>query len=584
MTFFKNVLSTLTALFIYSFIGAIFFAVTVGGIIALSEQDAPEVKNNSVLYIGLHGVVQERVIEDPFEEIFSDDVEQRIPLLKTLEAISNAKTDDRIKGIFLDNGILAAGYSSLHEIRSALEDFKESGKFIYSYGEIMTEANYYVASVADEIYLNPIGSLEFNGLSANVVFLKGLFDKLDIEAQIFRVGTYKSAVEPFFRKDMSDANREQVTSFINDIHGNVLKSISTSRNISIEELKNISSEMLVREPEDALSYGLISKVGYKNEIKDQIKTALGIKADDKIEYVNILNYIKTLDKGYSSDRVAVIVASGEIVSGKGDSESIGSAKFVKAIKAARESKRVKAVVIRINSPGGSMLASDVIWNEIMLTKAEKPVIASMSDMAASGGYYMAMPCDTIIAQPMTITGSIGIFGLLPNLGKFMENKLGITFDGVNTGRFSNLYRVSSSLTDAEKQIIQNSVDRGYETFTTKASEGRNMNIEDLKAVASGRVWTGAQAKEHGLVDKLGSYNDALEIAAAAAGIEEDYMVTFYPTLKSKWEEFFSSIAGETETKILNHQYGEMAKYINMIKDMEKYQGIQARLPFELEIK
>ena len=583
MSFFKNVLSTLTALVIYSFLGTMLFVFIIGGLIAFSEDDTPEVKNNSVLHLGLHGIVKERVAEDPFAEIFGDDNEQQLPLLKLLSAIESAKEDDRIKGIYLEHGFLGAGYSSLKEIRSALEDFKSSGKFIYSYAEWMPEGNYYVASVADEIYLNPIGSLEFNGLSANVVFLKGLFDKLDIEAQVFRVGDYKSAVEPFFRKDMSDANREQVTSFINDIYSHVLFDISKSRNLSIEQVRDVSDQMLVREPEDALNYGLITKVAYENEVKDLIKEKLDLEADKKPNYIGVSQYMKTLEDEYTSDRVAVIVAEGEIVSGSGDQESVGSDKFVKAIRKARESKRVKAVVIRINSPGGSMLASDVMWNEIMLTKAEKPVVASMSNLAASGGYYMAMPCDTIVAQPMTITGSIGIFGLLPNFGKFMENKLGITTDGVSTGRFSNIYRVSSGLTDAEKDIIQRSVERGYETFTSKAAEGRNMDVEALKSVASGRVWTGAQAKENGLVDVLGSYQDAIRIAAEMAKIEDEYSVIYYPKLKNKWEEIFGTLAGEVESKILDKQYGDLSRYIHLIKDMEKYEGIQARLPYEFEI-
>ncbi|MGL1886768.1 MAG: signal peptide peptidase SppA [Reichenbachiella sp.] len=584
MSFFKSVLSTITGLVVFSFVAGFLFIMTIVGLVAISSEDAPEVKSNSVLKINLHGSVKERVAEDPFAELFPESSDSAIPLLKTIEAIAVAKEDERIMGIYLEHGNLAGGYASLTELRNALLDFKESGKFIYSYGEYLSEANYYVASVADEIYLNPMGAMEFNGLSANVTFFKGLLDKLEIEAQIFRVGTYKSAVEPFMRKDMSEPNKEQITALIQDLYGEYIKSVATSRDISIEKLINISDQMLAREPEDALEFNLITAVGYQNEISAKLKETLGLEEGDKISSTNINGYIKTLDSDYSSNKIAVIVAEGEIVSGDGSVDNVGSRKFVKAIRDARESKRVKAVVIRINSPGGSALASDVMWNEIMLTKAVKPVIASMSSVAASGGYYMAMPCDTIVAQPMTVTGSIGIFGMIPNMGQFLENKLGITSDGVNTGEFSNLYRVSSALNESEKNVIQSMVEQGYEAFTSKAAEGRGMNIDDLKAVASGRVWTGNQAKQNGLVDILGGYNDAVLLAATAAGTEEDYMVAYYPALKSKWEEMFGNFASEAEARIMKNQYGEFAKYVNVLKDLKNQEGIQARMPFELEIK
>ncbi|MEO9802580.1 MAG: signal peptide peptidase SppA [Reichenbachiella sp.] len=585
MSFFKSVLSTITALIIFCVIFLFIFVPAIVGIIVASGSDeVPSVESNSVLYINLSGMISERVPEDPFAELFPDSGDAKLALLKTLESIEAAKYDDNIEGIYLEHGYVSGGYAALDEIRLAILDFKESGKFVYSYGEYISEANYYVASVADEIVLNPIGTLEFNGLNASITFYKGLFDKLDIEAQIFRVGTYKSAVEPYFRKDMSDANKEQVGSFVNDIYDHFLKNVSESRNIELNRLREISNQMLVRKADDAAEFGLVTKVAYENEVKEMIRTELDLKNDEKINFVNLSNYMQTVESDYSSNKVAVIVADGEIISGSGDLETVGSEKFVKAIKKARESKRVKAVVIRVNSPGGSMLASDVMWNEIMLTKKEKPVIASMSAVAASGGYYMAMPCDTIVAQPMTITGSIGIYGMIPNLGDFLENKLGITNDGVSTGEFSDLYRVSSALNDHERNIIQTSVERGYEMFTKKAAEGRNMTQDAIKAVASGRVWTGSQAKERGLVDILGTYNDAVELAAAKAGISDDYAVKYYPQLKSKWEEIFSTVLEETETRIFNKNYGQMAKFVDAIKQLEKYQGIQARMPYELELK
>lgn len=584
MSFIKSVLSTFVGLIVFSLVGILFLAALIGGIAAMGDQEAPEVQENSVLFINMHGQIKERVAEDPFQEIFGDSNDKMIPLLNTIEAIRQAKDDDKIKGIYMKHGYISGGSASIHEIRSAIEDFKSSGKFVYSYAEYLSEANYYLASVADEIYLNPIGSVEFNGLNANVTFMKGLFDKLDIDFQIFRVGTYKSAVEPFLRKDLSEASKEQLTAIINSIYDNYLTAISESRDLGVDKLKEISDGMLIRKPEDALDLGLITKIGYSNEVQDDLKAKIEIEASDDINFYKVSDYVTKVGKDYSSNKVAVIVAEGQIVSGEGDGETVGSDKFVKAIREARESSRVKAVVIRINSPGGSMIASDVMWNEIMLTKAEKPVIASMSSVAASGGYYMAMPCDTIIAQPMTVTGSIGIFGMIPNMGKFLENKLGITNDGVSTGQFSDLYRVSSALNDQEKDIIQTSVERGYETFTSKAAKGRDMDIEALKAVASGRVWTGEQAKERGLVDILGSYDDAVQLAAELGGVEDDYAVTYYPQLKSKFEEIMEGFAQGAEARILHHQYGEFAEYVDMIKNLKNYEGVQARMPYDLEIK
>lgn len=585
MSFFKSVMATVVGLVIAGLVLIVFFVFGIIGLVATGSEQVPEVKENSVLYINLTGGISERIPEDPFAEALGNDV-RGIELLGTLSALKHAKTDDNIKGIYMEHGLLSGGYASIQEIRDAIEDFKSSGKFVYSYAEFISEANYYVASVSDEIYFNPQGVIEFNGLSANLTFFKGLFDKLEIEPQIFRVGTYKSAVEPFMRKDMSEANREQVSSFINSIYDHYLKNVSESRGISFDLLKSISDSMLVRSPKDAYKHKLITKVAYEDEIKTLIRKQLGLEEKDKINSISLNNYIKTAAGAseYSSNKIAVIVAEGEIVSGNGQSTNVGSEKFSKAIKRARENDKVKAVVIRVNSPGGGIVASDVMWHEIMLTKAKKPVIASMSAVAASGGYYLSMPCDTIVAQPNTITGSIGIFGMMFNMSGFLENKLGITSDVVNTGKFSDIYTVSRSLNDFEKSIIQSRVEEGYDSFTTKAAEGRNMSIEALKEVASGRVWTGSQAKERGLVDILGSYQDAIDIAAAKAGIEDDYMTILYPELKSEFEEILAKLMGETEARFAKANYGDMAVYLDKIKNLQNYVGIQARMPFDVTIQ
>jgi len=581
MSFFKTVLATIVGLLLF---GVVSVFILIGLAAVAGGDDTPEVKENTVLYINLNGPISERIPEDPFNELF-DDSPKGIALLDALEAIEEAKYDENIKGIYLEHGYLSSRYASLEEVRNALIAFKESGKFVYSYAEFLSEQNYYIASMADEIYFNPQGIIEFNGLSANISFYKGLLDKLEVKPQIFRVGEFKSYVEPFIRKDMSEPNRRQVNSFINSIYDFYLENVSKSRNISIETLKNISDNMLVRNAKTALEHGLITKIAFEDEIKSLIREQLNI-GEKKINFISLNSYAKVAkaNSDYSKNKFAVIVAEGSIVSGKGDAKSIGSDKFAKAIRKARESKRVKAVVIRVNSPGGSALASDVMWREIMLTKAVKPVIASMSGVAASGGYYMAMPCDTIVAEPNTITGSIGIFGMLFNMSGLLENKLGITSDVVNTGEYSDIYTVSRALSDYEMSIFQKQVEDGYETFTSKAAQGRNMSIEDLKKVASGRVWTGIQAKENGLVDVLGGFNDAVLLAAKAAGVEDDYSISFYPKLLSPFQEMMSKLMGDQQSKFMKNEFGILADEVEKIKHLQDMTGIQARMPFEIEIE
>ncbi len=584
MEFFRSVMATVVGIVISGIVLIAFLVIGIIGLVAAGEDEVPEIKPQTILKIQLSGPVAERLAEDPIAEALGDKF-QGIGLLSAIDAIQYAKSDPNIEGIYLEHGFLSGGYASLEELRAAIADFKSEGKFVYSYAEFMTEANYYVASVADEIYLNPQGNMEFNGLSANLTFFKGLFDKLDIEPQIFRVGTYKSAVEPFMRKNMSEANREQISSFITSIHDNYLAEVAAARGVTMEQLKTVSDSMLVRNPQLALTHGLITKVGYKDELISDIKSKMDIDDENKLKMVSLKGYSKVVGKNapYSANKVAVIIAEGEIVSGKGENDNVGSEKFARLIKRARENDKVKAVVVRINSPGGGLVASDVMWRELMMTKEKKPVIASMSSVAASGGYYMAMPCDTIVAQPTTITGSIGIFGMIFNMGGFLENKLGITSDVVKTGEFSDIYTVSRPLNAYEKSIIQGRVEEGYETFTSKAAQGRNMDLEQLKEVASGRVWTGQQAKEIGLVDVLGSYQDAIDIAAEKAGIQDDYMVVQYPELKSELEEIMAKLTGEAETRLTRAKFGELTPYIEKIKQLDTYKGIQARLPFDVEL-
>lgn len=582
MRFLRNLLAVLVGLFIFSFI---IFIVFMGIISVASSEKTVTIPDNSILQIEVRGNISEREVDDPFAELsFPGMGPLEMGLKEIKQAIHHAATDDKIKGIYLEPRFFTAGFASLEEIRNELAGFKESGKFIIAYSEYYMEKGYYLASVADNIYLTPnYGNLEFNGLNVEIAFIKGTLDKLGVEPQIFRVGEYKSAVEPFIRKDLSDENAEQITSFVNSIYDHVLHQIGDSRGLSYDEIKNISDSMLVRSAVDAEKYRLITKTAYIDEVRNILKDKLSLEEEDDLNLVSYRKYNRSYkDAEYVKDRVAVIVGTGTIMMGKGDNRSIGSEQYVELIREARNNSRVKALVIRINSGGGSALASDIIWNEIQLAAKEKPVIASLSDVAASGGYYLAMGCDSIVASPASITGSIGIFGMLFNMQGLLENKLGITFDDVSTGHFSNLYTITRSLTPYERQIIQKSVEEGYETFTTKAAQGRGMALEDLLKIASGRVWSGIEARENGLVDTFGTLEDAIHIAAEKAQVEE-YKVVYYPTQKTVLEQIMSDLSDEVQTKWLKIKTGTLYPYLEMIRDIDSYLGIQARMPYTIEM-
>lgn len=584
MKFLRNLLATIVGLIIFSLL--VFLTVVVIVSIASADKEV-KITDNSVLHLKLDRPIIERESEDPFEEleVALGNSKGSIGLKELKEAIRHAKEDDQINGIYLEPRFVISGYAKLNEIRDALLDFKESGKFIYAYSEIYSEADYYLASVADEIILTPVGQLEFNGLSAEVVFLKGTLEKLDIEPQVFKVGDFKSAVEPFTRKEMSEPSRLQTNSFLNSIYDHYIAKIAASREIPAEKLMNISDSMLVRSPEDALKYKLITSLGYFDEVSSLVRTGLGLEEEEDISYVPLGKYLKSFDAHeYTQNRIAVIVANGNIVSGKGDKNAIGSDTFAEEIRKARLDDKIKAVVLRINSPGGSALASDVMWREVLLTSKVKPIIASMSDVAASGGYYMAMACDTIVAHPNTITGSIGIFGMLPNLQGFLENKLGVTTDVVNTGELSDIMTVTRPLTEFEKNIIQQSVEEGYEIFTRKAAEGRDMSLEALKEVASGRVWSGVQAKEKGLVDVLGGLEDAINIAVNAAGIEDEYSVNYFPKQMNFLEELLFEMEQGFHNKLMEKNLGVFYPYVKQLEEIKQYTGVQARMPFDVMIR
>ena len=580
MSFLKNVFATIVGLILFVGLSIGLLMVT---IMASSGDELPTVKNNSVLYLPLSGVIVEQEVENPLAEVFGDETSQ-LGLIAAINAIRAAKEDDKIKGIYIETKYIGASFSSLQEIRDALLDFKESGKFVYAYGEYMSEGDYYIASVADEIHLNPQGSLEFNGLAVNIMFYKGLFEKLNIEPVIFRPTSnkFKSFVEPYIRKDMSEASKLQYSELLNSVYDFYLKNVAESRDMELVELERISDGMLVNFPADARELGLVSEVEYEDVIKDVMRADLGIEEGKDINYISWKSYAKVVkaEQEFKKERIAVIVANGNIYQSSSSDEGVGGEQFARYIRKARKDKNVKAIVLRINSPGGSLTGSDMIWREVMLTKGVKPIIASMSGVAASGGYYIAMAADTIVAQPNTITGSIGVFRMLYSFETFLDDKLGLTHDVVGTGDYSDFITVTRPFTEYESMIMQKGVDNGYLTFTSKAAEGRGMSLEDLQAVAEGRVWTGRQAKENGLVDVLGSYDDALQLAADAAGMEA-YSLKVYPQQEPFFEKLMTDLTGQAQSYL--SQNDVLAPYKKQLKVLKELEGIQARMPVEIEI-
>jgi protease-4 len=479
------------------------------------------------------------------------------------------------------------GFSTLEEIRHALIEFRKSGKWVIAYNEVMSEGAYYLSSAADKIFIHPEGEVEFNGLTAEIAFFKRLFDKLEIKPQVFRVGEFKSAVEPFLLEKMSAENRQQLTELVNSINDYMLERVAEARNIPVEKLKELSDNMLVRDARSAKEAGLVDELYYHDQFLEEIKNRLDSGArSKKISFVKYGKYRKSFTEvNTSGNEIAVIVADGTIMPGDANQQDhiIGADTFVEEIRKARENKDVKAIVLRVNSPGGEFRASDMMWREVTLASQAKPVIASMSDYAASGGYYLAMGCDTIVAQPHTITGSIGIFAVMFDLSEFMGDKLGITFDEVKTGKYGEMFTVSRPLTEAEKNFWQKELEKHYETFTAKAAEGRDITVEDIKKVASGRVWTGAQARDRKLVDIMGGFDDAVKIAADKAGVGDDYKLRFYPEVLPFYEQLIRQFEADAEAGAIKSELGDYYIYYRQMQQLKTYQGAQARMPFQLQI-
>lgn len=571
------------SVFALSFLGLIVLLIT----LLVSTIGSTNIKPKSVLLLKMNQEIVEHTVSNPllsdFEIPFST-YSPKIGVINLVQGIHEAKTDDDIAVLFLDLSIIRGGLASVKEIRDALEDFKTSGKKVIAYGDYIDEKSYYLGSVADEFYVAPEGMIEFNGFVAEVRFYKNVLESIGVKPKVFRVGRFKSAVEPFLRDSISKENNHQISEFLGSLHESLLEGVSASRGVSVDKLKEISNNMLVRNPYQAKEQNLIDDVIYYDQVLDRIRDLGSIPEADEVNFVDANAYWETpLDLG-NGDQVAVIVADGDINMGENKDGSIGGNGMAKLIRQVRLDPKVKAVVLRINSPGGSALASDLMWREIELTKQSKPIIASMSDMAASGGYYMAMACDTIVAHENTITGSIGVFGLLFNIEELLNDKIGIHTDRVKTGKFSDLATPTRKMTQEDSLIIQTEVNNIYKSFVSKAAEGRGMAYDDLEAVASGRVWSGSMAKENGLVDVFGGIDTAVAISANKAGVD-DYSIVYYPRLSPISGEV---MAGYKNTKLSSLIKGtenkELIKYISEIEKIGEMKGVQARSPFLLEIK
>lgn len=592
MNFFKQVLATIVGLTIFQVISLIMLFVFIGALISSIEDidsagsAVKEVKPNSLLSLKLNYDIQER---DGFSSFNFGDLEsfpkERAGLQSMLEAIAFAKTDDRIKGIYMDLSVMPNGYASIDALRQALTDFKSSGKFVLAYGEMIDQKSYYLATVADKLYANPEGYLQLNGIGTQLTFIRGLLeDKLEAEVQVFKVGDYKSAVEPFIQDKMSDSNREQLTYLLSGIQEDFLNNIATDRNMSPDAFNQILNELSALEPKAAADLGLLDGTRYFDEVLDELKTLLDMDMDDDIESISINDYaMATAETTKSANKIAVIYAEGDIVDGNGDELSIGGEKFAKEIRKLRNDEDIDAIVLRVNSPGGSALASEVMWRELELAKATKPVVVSMGELAASGGYYISCNADKIYAEENTITGSIGVFAMIPNLQSFMNNKLGVTFDELNLNDHANMNGITGPFNAYEAQVIQKSVDNIYETFTSRVAEGRGLSLEAVLEVAGGRVWTGEQALERGLVDEIGNLSDAIAHAATLAGLE-DYRIKEYPEVKSPFEQLISEMGIESKQGALKEALGPVYPYYNELQQITYLDGqVQARLPMLIEI-
>lgn len=580
-----SALGFIIANIIFSLIAMIFFFGMMGSLAGSFTAEKYVLEENSILNLKLNGPINERVAEmDPFTELLAPEGTTAMGLNDIISAIRKAKSNDMIKGIYIDSRSMSASMATLAEIRNELVSFKESGKFVVAYADTYTQNGYYLAAIADKVAINPQGSLDLHGLASVPMFYKDALDKLGIEMQIFKVGTYKSAVEPFTQNEMSDANREQVTSYLNDAWSFLRADIAEARSLTADEVDALANQMpLVQPTEFLLEANLVDTLLYETEMKEYLRTLLSLEEGKEIPSATVANMksvtTKTVKK--TDNTIGILYAQGNIVSGTG-AANIQDKYMVDQIEKLRKDEEIKAVVFRINSGGGSAYASEQIWKAITDLKKEKPVVVSMGDVAASGGYYIACNADRIVAQPTTLTGSIGIFGMIPNMEGTAE-KVGISTDVVKTNEFGDFGNITRPFNEQEKQLMQNMIERGYDLFLTRCAEGRNMPKDSLALYAEGRVWTGNQAKEIGLVDELGGIERAIEIAAEMANLGKSYVVFEYPKMRTMIEELLDRSTEDLAARTVKEYLGESFELFMLLHDIRNQDYIQARIPYELNI-
>ena len=587
MKFLGNVLATIVGIFIFCMI--FFFGIIIIGAIAGSGDDTVSVKKNSVIELDLSKVSLDYAGKTNYKD-FNYFEAHHNGVTDILNAIEAAKTDDKIKGISILNNKSQLGLAQSKAVRDKLEEFKKSGKFVYAYANYYSQGEYYLNSVADQVYLNPMGEVDFKGLSAEIIYMKDLQEKSGVKFEVIRHGKYKSAVEPYLNQEMSPENREQMTVLLNSVWNTIVNDISKSRKLSVEQLNAIANSLGARTPELALANKLVDKVAYEDEYHDAIRAKLKLDKKEKYDFVAITDYAKkaasTVEDYSKEDVIAVIYAQGEIAGGEGDVNIIGEGSIKRSLQEAREDKDVKAIVLRVNSPGGSALTSELIWREVEITKKVKPVVVSMGNYAASGGYYISANADRIFAEPNTITGSIGVFGMLPNMNQLGKN-IGINAEQVKTHENASGYSIFEPIDENFKGFVLESIEKTYATFLKRVADGRKMTTEQVDAIAQGRVWTGVDAHKLGLVDEIGGLDDAIKYAAKI-GKTSSYRTENFPEYEKSFEDMLANFTGmamfKTKEQLLKEQLGEEAfQMLEQIKKIKSRKGIQAMMPYELDI-
>lgn len=583
--FLKIVFATFIALVLFTLIGVF---VLIGIATSAASSDKPIIGSKAVLVLDLSVPFKEQFKEDPFAALVNNGEEESPSLFQVTQLLKYAQRDSAVKGLYILCADNANGFAASEELRKAVVDFKNSGKFVVAHGEVISQKGYYIGSAANELYCNPQGGVDWSGFSTNLFFLKGMLDKLEIQPQIFYAGKFKSATEPLRETKMTDANKLQTGVWLGDLYTHFLQAAAMSRNQDTAVLRSLAVKGLVQTAHDAKRYGLVDDLKYDDQIKASISKKLRQEIKTKINFVSLSDYAQAADYTLDgSEKIALVFANGDIVSGQGDDEMIGSDSYKNILRKIRLDKSIKAVVFRINSGGGSSLASEVIWREISLIRKEKPVVVSMGDMAASGGYYIACNADSVFANANTITGSIGVFSVVPNMQSFFKNKIGVTFDGVKTAPYADMGDVSKPLNDNEKRYFQSAVDSIYATFLARVADGRKLGIAAVDSIAQGRVWTGTSAKKIGLTDRVGGLQDAIDCAARMADIKKsDIKLREYPEKKSFIEELMGGYKKSVSTQLLKEQIDPtVLQVLGELKQVKQMVGVpQARIPFMVNIQ